>query len=371
MKILVFNWQDIRNPLAGGAEVNLHEVFSRIASLGHQVTLYCSSFAGAPAEEKIDGISVIREGGRYLFNFLVPFRYLTRFRHGQYDIVVDDMNKIPFFTPLYVRKPLYIITHHLFKKSIFLEAPFPIALYVYLLEKMGFALCRWQRVPFIVVSASTRNELLQLGIPGQCIEIVHNCVDHDLHKPDRTKRSTNPLVGYFGRLKQYKSADHLLRAFVIVRKKFPNLQLVIVGEGDHRPALEALARDLGIESAVRFTGFVSGEKKVQWMQSVWFVVNTSSKEGWGLTVIEANACGTTVIASDVPGLRDAVKDKETGLLYDYGDVGELATKIELMLADTGLRERLGQAACKWAGTFDWSNAAQRTIALLEQRVHRA
>jgi glycosyltransferase involved in cell wall biosynthesis len=367
MKILVFNWQDIKNPLAGGAEVNLQEVFSRIARMGHEVTLFCSSFDGAPPVEKIDGITVVRQGGRHFFNFTVPFHYFMRFRSRKYDMVVDDMNKIPFFTPLYIREPLYIITHHLFRKSIFLEAPFPVALYVFLMERLGFALCRWKRAPFIVVSPSTRNEILHLGISADNIEIVHNCVDHVVHKADPGKRNPTPLVGYFGRLKKYKSGEHLLQAFAIVRKKFPELNLVFVGEGDYRPALESVAHRLGIDSAVQFTGFVSEAEKVGWMQKVWFGVNTSSKEGWGLTVIEANACGTTVIASDVPGLRDAVKDNETGLLYKFGNIDELAMKIELLLTDTALRNRLAEAAHTWAATFDWDNAAQRTLALLEQR----
>src|SRR6266849_9244802 len=137
MKILILNWQDIENPLAGGAEVHLHEVFSRIARMGHDVTLFCSSFKGSAPQESIDGINVIREGGRYLFNFRVPYRYLARFQSERFDVVIDDMNKIPFFTPLYVHEPLYVITHHLFNRSIFLEVSWPLAMYVYLAEKAG------------------------------------------------------------------------------------------------------------------------------------------------------------------------------------------------------------------------------------------
>ncbi|MEK7251218.1 MAG: glycosyltransferase family 4 protein, partial [Bacteroidota bacterium] len=118
MKILVVNWQDIKNPMSGGAEVHLHEVFSRIARMGHDVTLFCSSFPNSRPEENINGVRVIRKGGRYLFNFRFLFEYLTRFRKEDYDVVVDDMNKIPFFTPLFVRKPIHGITHHLFGKSI-------------------------------------------------------------------------------------------------------------------------------------------------------------------------------------------------------------------------------------------------------------
>ena len=371
MRILIFNWQDIRNPEAGGAEVHLHEIFSRIAAMGHDVTLYCSVFGGAPREEMLDGVRVIREGGRYLFNFRVPLAYLTRFRREKFDIVIDDMNKLPFFTPLFVREPLYIVTHHLFGRSIFLEAPPPVALYVHLMEKAGFGLCRSRKIPFIVGSPSTRAELTGMGIDGGLVTVINYCVDRNVHRRTGVQRSAGPLVGYFGRLKKYKVVEQFLEALAILKNEHPSLRAVVVGEGDHRRALEAHARRLGLGGVVRFTGFVDTATKVRLLQEVWFAVNTSSKEGWGLTVIEANACGTPVIASDVPGLRDAVRDNETGLLYNFGDVGDLATKIRLLLGDGALRERLGTEAFAWASTFDWDNAARETVRLLAGRAKGA
>jgi glycosyltransferase involved in cell wall biosynthesis len=368
MRILIFNWQDWKNPLSGGAEVHLHEIFSRVAKLGHEVTLFCSSFDGAPSEEVVDGIRVIREGGRSLFNFHVVWRYLLRFRRRQYDVVIDDMNKIPFYTPLYVREPLAVIVHHFFAESIFKEVPFPVALYVYLAENLGAAICRWKRACMLVVSPSTQKELVEREFRSEDIEYAYNCVDHDVHYPSGVPRSPVPLVGYFGRLKKYKSADHLLRAFVIARKEIPDLKLVFIGEGDHRLALERLAHELGVRADVRFTGFVSEEEKVKRLQEVWFTVNTSAKEGFGLTVIEANACGTPVVGSDVPGLRDAIRDNETGLLYEYGNIDDLVQKIVMLARDQLLRDRLSRNAITWARTFDWNVVARRTVELLEHLV---
>jgi glycosyltransferase involved in cell wall biosynthesis len=367
MKILIFNWQDITNPLAGGAEVHLHEVFERIAAQGHEVVLYCSAYPGAAKEETRNGIKIIREGGRYLFNFRVPFVYFARFRRQQFDLVIDDMNKIPFFTPLYVHEPLYVITHHMFGKSIFLEASFPIALYVYLMEKIGFGLCKLRKIPCIVGSPSTKGELVESGFPASAVEIINYCVDHKTHFRNDSARSPEPLIGYFGRLKKYKSVEQLLRAFVTIRNDIPGIRLVIVGEGDYRSALEETARGLGITRDVTFAGFVSEAQKVSCLQKVWFAVNTSSKEGWGLTVIEANACATTVVAADVPGLRDAVKDGETGLLYQFGNIEDLIRKIRQLMNDAALRQILAENAYRWAETFDWNVAASRTLALLKQR----
>ncbi len=370
MRILIVNWQDIKNPLAGGAEVHLHEVFSRIVEMGHEVTLYCSSFPGAPREEIIDGIKVVREGGRNFFNFRFFFTYLTRLRREQFDIVVDDMNKIPFFTPLFVRKPIYGVTHHLFGTSIYLEVNAVLATYVYVMERLAISLYTRRHIPFIVGSPSTLAELRHEHFPPEDVALVNYGVDHSVHTTSGTVKSPTPLIGYFGRLKKYKSVDQLLQALPGILKQVPELKVLIVGEGDDRPRLQAMTNELGLSSTVEFTGFVTEERKVEMLQQMWFKVTTSSKEGWGLTVLEANACGTPVIASNVQGLRDAVKDGETGLLYEYGNVNDLYSKILTLLTNRQLRERLTNGAIQWARQFDWEIAAKQTIELLERRLIR-
>jgi len=368
MKILIFNWQDIKNPLAGGAEVHLHQIFSRIARMGHSVTLYCSSFPGAKREESIDGLTVIREGGRTLFNFHVPLRYYFRFRKEHFDVVVDDFNKVPFFTPLFVRKPLYVIVHHLFGKSIFREVNPFIGIPFYLVELLGIVVVRLFQIPLMVVSPSTRDEMVRYGFPPEHLDIVYNCVDHDLHRPDPSLKSSTPLIVSFGRLKKYKSVDHLLRAVALVRERIPKMQVIVIGEGDYRSSLEALCVQLHISDVVRFTGFVDEREKISELQQAWFAVNTSPKEGWGLTVIESNACGTPVLASDVPGLRDAIKDGETGILYEYGNIGQLAERILELVENRELRMRLSEQAYAWSRKFDWDATARQAAGLIENRI---
>lgn len=346
----------------------MHEIFLRIAEQGHSVTLFCSSFAGAGHDDSIRGVRVVREGGRHLFNFHVVWKYLTHFRSQPIDVIIDDMNKIPFYTPLYVRRPLIVIVHHLFGKSIFLEAPFPLALYVYMNEKIGYWLCKIKKVPMVVVSPSTEQELLSMGFSPERISIVYNCVDHAVHKPNEAERSPAPLISYFGRLKKYKSIDHVLYAFRDVVKEVSKAKLVIIGDGDYRSALEKLTKELGIASSVRFTGFVDEQTKVKLLQQSWFVVNPSSKEGWGLTVIESNACGTPVIASNVPGLRDSIQDNVTGLLYEYGNVSKLTEKMMALLNDNNLRKRLTDAAYHWSLKFDWSVSAQKMLDIIKREL---
>jgi len=363
MNILVLNWQDISNPLSGGAEVHFHEIFSRIAGAGHRVTLCCSSYPGAPAEDTIGGIRIIRSGARPLFNYVVPFTYVARLRKSRFDVVVEDLNKVPFFTPLYVRRPLAGIAHHLFGRSVFREAGLIPAAYVYLMERCALALYRG-RIPFMVVSRSTREEFLSAGFPPGRLEVIHNCVDHAKYTPGDGGKSPDPLAVYFGRLKKYKSVDNFLSALPSVIARFPALKAVVAGEGDDMERLAGIARRLGISEAVRFTGRVTEGEKVDLLRKAWFTVATSMKEGWGLTVIESNACGTPSIAADVPGLRDAVREGETGLLYAYGDVAALGERMIRLLADGTLRARLGEGAVRWAGTFNWDDAAKKTLAFL-------
>jgi glycosyltransferase involved in cell wall biosynthesis len=364
MKILVLNWQDIKNPLGGGAEVHLHEIFKRVAAQGHSVTLYCSRFPGSTEKEEIDGIRVIREGGRYLFNFHVPWRYQSQFRKEGYDVVVDDINKIPFYTPTFVDKPLAGIVHHLFGKAIFLEAPFIPASYVYLAEKVAAKV--YKNTPMAVVSESTRQELIGLGFSAANTVIVPNAVNDKIYAPSDDIRRGTPLIGHLGRLKKYKSVDHLLRAFQIVLKEFPEARLKIVGDGDFRQELERLAAELDIATRVEFTGYLSQAEKVRQLHQMSVAVNCSAKEGWGLTVIEANACGVPVVASDVPGLRDSVVDEKTGFLYEFGNIEQLAQKILLMLRDENLRSRMRVDAIEWGRNFNWEESAKKMIDFLER-----
>lgn len=365
MRILIINWQDLRNPLAGGAEVHLHEVFSRIARRGHEVTLLCSRFDGGGAEEVVDGMRVIRQGSRSLFNYGVP-RLYRRVGGGTFDVVVEDLNKIPFFTPLFVREPLVGIGHHLFRTSIFRETNPLVACYVYGMESLALASYARRGIPFLVNSPSTLEDFASFGFPRDRLTIAYLAVDHNVFRQTGVEKSPTPLIGCFGRLKRYKSIDVLLRALPAVLAQVRDLRVVIAGEGDDRPRLEQMSAELGLGGVVQFTGFLTNEARVELLQRLWWKVATSVKEGWGLTVTEANACGTPVIASDVPGLRDAVRDGETGVLVPYGESGRLASALVHLIRDRGERERMSRNALAYAATFTWENAASTTLEVLQR-----
>ncbi|TAE23450.1 MAG: glycosyltransferase family 1 protein [Candidatus Kapaibacterium sp.] len=366
MNILVLNWQDIRHPLAGGAETHLHEIFRRVAAAGHAVTLYSSHFEGAKEREILDGITVLREGTRNVFNAYVPKRYLRQFRHENYDVVIDDINKIPFFTPLYVRKPLLAIAHHFFGKSIFTEAGMLAGSYVYAAEQAMFRV--YKQTPFAVVSESTREELLGHGFPAGNLSILPNCIAHEQFPFAVQEKPAHPVITYFGRLKRYKSPHHLLEAYSLLKHEFPTAEVRIIGKGDAEQEIRALAARLGIAENVRFYGFIAEEEKAGLLGSSHCVVNPSMKEGWGIINIEANACGTPVIAANVPGLRDAVQHEVSGLLYDYGDIPTLAELLRRVLTDTALQTRLAHGAIGFARQFNWDDSALKIIKRVEELV---
>lgn len=369
MNILIVNWQDLSNPLSGGAEVHLHEIFGRVAKKGHTVTLLCSRFPGAKKRERLDGMNVVRIGRRNDFNFFVPSAVRALLRREKYDVLVDDINKIPFYTPAYARIPILAILHHFFDRTIYRETSLLPASYVYLSEKIVPLIYR--KVPFSVVSESTKEDLIQKGIPERNIHVIYNGIDHRLYKPDYTVKSRLPLICYLGRLKKYKGVDILLKAMLLIKEEVRGVKLVIVGEGDYRPALMRMVYRMGLRDCVEFTGYVSVQEKVRFLQRAQLVVNPSPREGWGLTCVEANACGTPLVASDAPGLRDSCRDGETGFLFPFGDVHQLAQKAIRILKDETLRWKLSKNAARWSRKFDWDLSATQMLSLLQKYGDRA
>lgn len=360
------NWQDLTHPAAGGAEVHLHEIFKRIAAAGHQVTLLCCHYPHASHEAEMDGMRIIRRGGRSFFNYLAPFLYRQLAQTERFDIVFDDINKIPFFTPGFVSEPIIGIVHHLFGKSIFKEVAWPAAFYVYGVEK--FIPRVYRRTPLMVVSPSTKSELVALGMNASQLEIIYNGVETNRFRPAVAPKHPTPLIGYMGRIKRYKSVEQVLQAFRIVRQTLPDAELLIVGGGDYLSPLQKYAAQLQLTDHVRFTGFVNEADKIRYLNQMWVCVNPSPKEGWGVSVIEANACGTPVIAADSPGLRDSVIHAQTGWLYPYGDIPQLALNLVQILQNREQREKLSQNAVSWAHNFTWEKAATQTLALIEKHV---
>mgnify|MGYP001161920185 CR=1 FL=1 len=367
MRILVVNWRDIHHPEAGGAEVHFHETFTRIAKAGHHVTLLCSRYPGAEVHESIDGITVIRNGWKLTFNLTVPWFYHRHLAHEAFDIIIEDLNKIPFFLPCFTKRPVLALLHHLFGTAVFRETNPIFAAYVYLTERLIPAVYR--RCFFEVVSESSRDELIRMGLSSDQITVIHNGIDTRLYEHiDVLDQKEAALIVYMGRLKRYKNVDHLIQAMTMVRESVPDARLCIIGTGDQRKALEAMCRSMHLTDAVKFTGFISDQDKVGILRQATVAAFPSDKEGWGLTVIEANACYTPVVATDVPGLRDAVVHGETGVLIPLGDREAMARALISLIQDRQERERLARNAANRALQFTWDTTAEKTLEVIEKVV---
>jgi len=355
MKILVINWRCPKNPEMGGAEIHMFEIFKRVAAAGHDVTLVSHKFPGASDEEIMEGIKIIRTGNKFLFNRQFKNYYRKHLTKENFDLVVDDISKIPLFTPKYITKPLVGIIHHIHGKSLFKEIPKPVARYIIRAEK--FIPFVYRDTPLFAVSPSTKEELIQLGQPENKIDILYNAIDHDLFDKISVQKSEQPAIAYIGRIKRYKNIEAVIDVLPEIKKTIPDILLKIGGTGDHLPKLKEYVESKNLQDNVRFLGYLSEEDKAKEMGRAWIFVTMALKEGWGITVLEANATGTPVVGSDVPGLRDSIKDGETGRLVDIKDRQELAEVLTELLTDKEKLKTLSGKAKEWAKKFSWDNSA--------------
>jgi len=363
MRILAINWRDINNPLSGGAEIHLHEILKYIVNNGNKVTQISTLFKGAEKEEIIDGIRIIRCGGELYFNFAVPKLVIDEMRRNDYDIVIDDINKVPFYSPLYVNKPILAVIPHIFGKTIYNQADPLSATYVYFSELPIRKI--YKNAYFEVISKSTEDDVVRRGIPRNRIKTIECGVDYNLYKlPENRKKPNEKTIVYVGRIKKYKSVDHIVKAMPYILERM-DVKLMIVGSGDYINTLKSLAQNLDIQDKVFFTGYVSQERKVELLQKAYLSIYPSLIEGWGLVNIEANACGTPVVASNVPGLRDSVNIGRSGLLYEYGNLKDLADKVIYLLKDRERYNGFVKSSIEWASTFRWKNTGKETLNYIE------
>lgn len=263
MRILVVNWQDRLNPQAGGAETHLHEVFGRLVERGNRVALLASGWPGAAPSAEVDGMDVHRAGGRFTFSVAAPLYYRRRLADREYDVMVEDLNKVPLLAPLWARHRVALLVHHLFGATAFQEAAPPVAAATWLLERpLGRV---YRRVPTMAVSRSTARDLGARGLREEEIAIIPNGVDLDRFRPaTAADRFETPTILYLGRLKRYKRVDLPIRAIAALRAEGLGARLIIAGTGDHAGSLRALRDELGLDrNAVEFRGFVKEEEKVE------------------------------------------------------------------------------------------------------------
>lgn len=358
--ILILNWRDTKHVWGGGSELYLHELSKRLVKFGYHVTMFCGNDEKSPRNEVIDGVQVVRRGGFYTVYFWAALYYLLRFR-GKYDCIIDTENGIPFFSPLYAGVPVILAIHHVHQDVFRTHLRFPFSYIAMFLERRIMPSV-YAKSEVITVSKSSKEEIIKNRLAkNEQITVIEPGIT--MPTTLEYKKTPYPSVVYLGRLKSYKNIDVLVKAFSQLKRSIPSAHLTIAGYGEERTNLEILVRTLGLGSSVTFRGRVSEEQKYEILGKSWIAVQPSSVEGWGMTVIEANAVGTPVIGSRVNGLKDSIVHRKTGLLVMPRHVEALRSALYHTLKESTYRRELQSNARTWAKAFHWEERVQVLISL--------
>jgi glycosyltransferase involved in cell wall biosynthesis len=364
-RVHIVAWRDLDDPEAGGSELHAHRIASLWAQAGLDVTVRTSGVPGQPEQVERDGYRVTRRSGRYAVFGDAPLEAL-RLRPAPGEGLVEVWNGMPFFSPLWYRGPRLVFLHHVHAEMWRMVLPAWMARMGETVERrIAPLLYRGSRV--VTLSQSSREEIVDmLGLERDRVTVAPPGIESRFTPGGR--RSTEPLVVAVGRLVPVKRFDLLIEALVKVRTSCPNLRAVIVGEGYERPALEALRARHGAGEWIDLPGRVDEGALAEWYRRAWVVASASQREGWGMTLTEAAACGTPAVATDIAGHRDAVLDGRTGLLAE--GVEGVASALEAMMTDEALRARLGQGALERSRWFTWSATARATLEALASECAR-
>jgi glycosyltransferase involved in cell wall biosynthesis len=355
-RIHIVTWRDLDDPLAGGSELHINELVKRWAASGLEITLRTGAVKGEATVVERDGYRVIRKGGRLTGLVRTPVSELLA-RQGPRDGLVEVWHGINFLSPLWARGPRVAFAHHVHGDQFRYVLPGPAARAAEVLETK-ISPWLYRTTPIATLSPSNRNELVALGHAADNVHVVPPGVDPAC-RPGGA-RSPHPLVVVVGRLMPQKRVDLVADALAPLRSTYPDLELVVVGDGPDRERMASV-----LPAWARLVGWASGEEKVSWYQRAWVVASGSVAEGWNMTLTEAGACGTPSIATDIAGHSDAVIDGVTGFLTSGIDA--MTQAFERLLGDAELRSTMGEAARAHAACFTWDGAADALLGLLARQ----
>jgi glycosyltransferase involved in cell wall biosynthesis len=358
-RIHVFAFRDRDDPEAGGSEEHASQVCRHLALAGREVVLHTGRAPGHPTEIERDGFRVVRRGGR-MGVFATSVYDEHRGRLGRADGIVEIFHGVPFFAPLWSRRPQVGVVHHVHLGTWDLLLPGPLGRVGHAVERFLVPVV-YRRRALVTAAPSARDEIVaHYRADPSRIAIAPHGIDERFSPGGR--RSAVPLVVAVARLMPQKGVDELIDAMVEVRHKVPDVEATIVGDGPHRARLEAKAAGVGAGGWLRFAGRVDDDALVDWYRSAWVVASASRREGFGLTLTEAAACGTPVVASRIPGHVDAVADGHSGLLAESTE--DLAEKLARVLIDRSFRRHLAQGALSHAARFRWDESAATLLEAL-------
>lgn len=358
-RVSMLAWRDLDDPEAGGSEVHASNIAELWAEAGIEVTMRTSFAAGQPQMSWRNGYRVIRKAGRYMVFPRAAFSEMMGW-HGGKDGLVEIWNGMPFFSPMWARTPHVTWLHHVHAEMWNMTLPPRLATAGRTLESR-IAPPVYRRTPIVTLSHSSKHELIHdLRFKQHMVHVVPPGVDPRF-SPGGVKSPT-PLVVAVGRLVPVKRFELLVEALVDVRRRHPTLEAVIVGEGYRREELEVQVHEAAAESWIHLPGHLTDEEVVDLYRRAWVLASASAREGWGMTLTEAAACGTPAVVTRIAGHLDAVAPGHSGLLADNRD--EMVGALDQVLGDTDLRARLTAGALEHVQKFTWGATARGTLEVL-------
>jgi len=363
MKILWLTWKDRKNPHAGGAEIVGHELAKRLVCDGHEVIIITSRFKNSKAEEIIDGYKVVRVGNRFTI-YWQAFSYYTKNLKGWADIVIDEVNTIPFFAKFYVKEKNILFIHQLCREIWFYEMFFPFSLVGYLVECVNLWLLSDKEV--ITVSESTKKDLKKFGFKAENIKIIGEGIEIEPVKNlEQIKKYDNFTILSLGTIRGMKRTLDIVKAFEIAKEKITTLKLILAGDSSlpyGQKVLKYISKSV-FKDDITYLGKVDTNKKVELMQKCHLITITSIKEGWGLVVSEANSQGTPAIVYNVDGLRDSVQNGKTGIICEKNNPESLAKNMAGLLLDNPQYIKMQIQALNWSKTLNFENSYKEFAAI--------
>ncbi len=355
--INVVAWRDLDDPEAGGSELHADEILRRWAAAGVAIQSRTSAVPGRSARVERNGYKVDRNGGRYqVFPSVILRGFFSRRSHRP-DGVVEIWNGMPFLSPLWHRGRRLVLLHHVHGEMWQMTLPGILGRIGWLIEHR-LAPPFYRRTTIATLSRSSQEEIeermhlrrVAVVPPGISATFTPGSV-----------RSPVPLVVAVGRLVPVKRFDLLIESFMAVRQQVPTARFVVVGEGYLRTELERQIESHGAQEWISLPGRISDEELLALYQEAWLVSSMSLREGWGMSLTEAAACGTPSVAVNIAGHRDAVIDGQSGLLVEEADVAETITSV---LQDEDRLNTLRAGALRYANSLTWDSAALKLFELL-------
>lgn len=365
MRILILNWRDPLNPKSGGAEIVTLRHAKSWVKKGHSVTWFTTSFPSAPYKEVLDGIEIIRKGNSLTVYFFAVIFYFSLLK--SFDIVIDEIHGLPFFTPLYVKKPKIVFIHEVAKEIWDYMYPFPINIIGKFIEPWYFKL--YKQTMFWVTAPSTVDDLESYGISRKHCNVIlspaNNASVESL--PKKEKKLTCIFVS---RLVKMKGIEEIIKSFAFIIREVVDAQLWVIGGGtvEYMNFLKKMAGDYGLKNNISFFGNISEAKKLEYMRHSHFLLHASVKEGWGLVVIEAASQATPAVVYNVAGLKDSVKNGVTGVVLSKNSPQEMAREILKLTKDKRRYKFLQKNALALSKNLTWEKATKQSLELLQNVV---